>query len=83
MDSISASDSVIEFHVLHHSVTLIKPNTGKYMTHCNGVNVPEAHKAYEEMLLSLAGGKCTFERFQRFVPSFTETWMYYRITRHE
>jgi len=53
------------------------------MTHANGKNAPAAIEAYEEMLDSLAGGRCTFERGEKFVPSFCETWMYYRITRHE
>ena len=64
-------------------VSVLKPNTGKYMTHCNGLNAPEAIAAYERMIGTLAGGKCTFERGQKFVPSFYETWIYYRITRHE
>ncbi len=64
-------------------VEILVPNTGKYMTHCNGANVPESIAAYEAMLRTLARGRCTFERGSRFVPSFMETWMYYRIVRHE
>jgi len=69
--------------IISMGVQLLKPNTGKYMTHANGKNAPQAIEAYEKMLSTLANGRCTFERRQRFVSSFMETWMYYRITRHE
>ncbi len=69
--------------IISMGMTVLKANTGKYMTHCNGINVPQAIAAYEQMLGRMSGGRCTFERRQNFVPSFSETWMYYRITRHE
>ena len=64
-------------------VDCLKPVSGRYLTHCNGKNVPEAHAAYEAMISSLAGGKCEFTRSECFVPSFMETWMYYQIWRTE
>ncbi len=62
-------------------VNLLKANTGRYLTHCNGKNVPEASAAYEKMLSALADGKCRFTRSECFVPSFMETWLYYQIWR--
>ena len=69
--------------IISMGVQVLKPETGKYMTHCNGKNVPHSIAAYEEMLKGLADGKCTFTRSECFVPSFMETWMYYQIVRHE
>ncbi len=74
--------SIWEF--LHSIITLglglLKPESGKYMTHCNGLNATTSISAYEQMLTDI--GKCSFERSQRFVHSFHETWLFYRITRH-
>ena len=69
--------------IISMGVDCLKPVTGRYLTHCNGKNVPEAHTAYETMISSLAGGKCKFPRSECFVPSFMETWMYYQIWRTE
>ena len=61
-------------------------SSGKYMTHCNGANVPRSIAAFEAMLETLedpddVGAKFAFARRSCFVPSFMETWMYYTIAR--
>lgn len=69
--------------IIGMGVQLLEPNKGKYLTHCNGKNVPHSIAAYEKMLGGLADGKCEFTRSECFVASFMETWMYYQITRKE
>ena len=78
-------NSIWEFlkMILEMGVALIKPNTGRYLTHCNGKNVPQSLEAYEKVLKKLAGGKCEFSKSFNFVPSFKETWTYYQIWRKE
>lgn len=69
--------------IMEMAVLLIKPNTGKYMTHCTGINVQSALQDYEKVLGELAGGKCRFNQTTNFVNSFMETWVFYQITRVE
>ncbi|TRY68607.1 hypothetical protein TCAL_04573 [Tigriopus californicus] len=69
--------------ILDMGVNLLKPNTGKYLTHCNGICVPQSLEAYEKVLANLAGGSCTFTKTTRYVNSFYETWTYYQIIRNE
>ena len=71
-------------YVLELSVKLIKPNTGKYLTHFNGKSVPNLIHEYEQMLENLSvptdrALKCTFSRSECFVPSFQEVWIFYQI----
>ena len=68
--------------IISSSVSLLKVNTGKYMTHSYGELVPQPMQEYENMLKGLAGGKVTINKSERFVPGFYENWAYYQITRH-
>merc|ERR1712004_12765 len=67
--------------ILDLAMKVLKPVTGKYLTHCNGVNVPESIKAYENVLSKICGGKCSFTKTKCYVKSFFETWVFYQITR--
>jgi spermine synthase len=67
--------------VVSQGVQLVRPGTGKYMTHCNGKNASAAVDAFEKMLSSLP--QCEFQRREDFVPSFVETWIFYRVSRRE
>jgi hypothetical protein len=62
---------------------LQKPNTGKYLTHCTGMNVVNALDDYEKVLKEIAAGKCSFTQSSSFVNSFMETWVFYQIVRNE
>ena len=71
-------------YILDLVVQLIKPGTGKYLTHCNGKSVPNVISQYEHMLKNLSvqnvpGLKCTFTKSESFVPSFQEVWIFYQI----
>ena len=70
-------------NILEMGVMLLKPNTGKYMTHCIGANATEALVSYEKVLAELAGGKCSYTQSKSFVSSFMETWVFYQIIRSE
>ena len=72
-------------YVLNLAVQLIKPNTGKYLTHFNGKSVPMMISDYEDILNSLSvpaeqNFKCTHTRSESFVPSFQEVWLFYQIS---
>jgi len=67
--------------ILDLAMKVLKPVTGRYLTHCNGVNVPESIKAYETVLSKICGGKCSFTKTQCYVKSFFETWVFYQIYR--
>ncbi len=69
--------------ILELGMSLLKPNTGRYLTHCNGINVPKSLAAYEAMLSGVAGGKCRFTKTTHYVTSFMETWVYYQIRKVE
>lgn len=69
--------------ILELATTLLVPETGKYLTHCIGINVPHSISAYEDVLRRIAGGKCTFTKSQAYVTSFVETWVFYQIVKHE
>lgn len=67
--------------ILELAMTVLKPETGKFMTHCNGVNVPESIKAYETVLSKISEGKCYFNKTKCYVKSFFETWVFYQVSR--
>lgn len=69
--------------ILELGVGLLRPNSGRYLTHCNGINVPHSLTAYEKVLSELAGGKCKFTQTQSYVNSFMETWVFYQIFRRK
>ena len=55
---------------------------GHLMTHCNGISVPEVLNDYEDMARGLNEGKVDLFRWESFVPSFMETWVFYQIKKH-
>ena len=72
--------------VLKLAFSILKPNTGKYFTHCNGKSVPMVLKQYEQLLEEIRidkGGKIykpKWTQAESFVPSFMETWMFYQVS---
>ena len=62
---------------------VLKPLTGKYLTHCNGVNVPEAIHAYENVLAKICNGKVFYSKTKCYVKSFFETWVFYQLSRRD
>ena len=63
---------------------LLKPNTGRYLTHFNGKSVPKLKEEYEHILnnlrhQSITSLKSTFSRSESFVPSFQEVWIFYQL----
>ena len=74
--------------VLNLVIQLIKPNTGKYLTHFNGKSVPKMLKEYEQLLSNLTFPsnirlKAKFTRSESFVPSFQEVWIFYQLSMVE
>ena len=74
--------------VLNLVIQLIKPNTGKYLTHFNGKSVPKLIKEYEQLLNNLTFPsnirlKSKFTRSESFVPSFQEVWIFYQLSMVE
>ena len=70
--------------VLNLVKQLIKPNTGRYLTHFNGKSVPKLIEEYEHILNNLTHQsstplKSTFSRSESFVPSFQEVWIFYQL----
>lgn len=65
--------------ILDASFKVLKPDTGKYMTHGNGVGCPESLRMYEEQLEKLQPA-VQFEQTKAFVPSFMEDWVFYQVT---
>ncbi|GLV34397.1 Spermine synthase [Carabus blaptoides fortunei] len=63
--------------ILQMSFEILKP-TGKFMTHCNGVNCPEALKMYESELKKLTP-PVTINKATAYIPSFYEDWVFYQI----
>jgi len=61
---------------------LLLPVGGKYYTHINGVNSPNAIRLYGEMLKEL-GVPVEIAMTQAHVPSFMEKWVFYQVTRIE
>ena len=57
--------------------------TGKYLTHCNGVNVPQSITAYENVLAKICGGKVFYSKTKCYVKSFFETWVFYQLSRRD
>jgi len=77
--------------VLQRALPMLKPETGRYYTHCNGKSVPTLLQKYEDMLdrfvvtktTSKNGGNKKFKlkwtQKQTFVPSFMEVWVFYQV----
>lgn len=72
--------------ILTLGMQLIIPNTGKYLTHYNGKSVPSKYiSKYEEMLHDLRvesdpSLRPIFKHWESYVPSFFETWIFYKIS---
>jgi len=69
--------------ILELAVGVLTPKTGKYFTHCIGINAPTGIEAYEKVLSKIGNGKCKFTKTTNFVKSFVETWVFYQITKPE
>jgi len=69
--------------VLELGMSILKPLTGKYLTHCNGVNVPQSISAYENVLGKICGGKVFYSKTKCYVKSFFETWVFYHLSRRD
>ena len=71
-------------NVLNLAVQLIKPCTGKYLTHFNGKSVTRMIPEYELILSKLfvpkSDLKSSFTRSESFVPGFQETWLFYQLS---
>ena len=69
--------------ILELGMSVLKPLTGKYLTHCNGVNVPQSITAYENVLAKICGGKVFYSKTKCYVKSFFETWVFYQLSRRD
>lgn len=66
--------------VMGSGTKLIKPSTGKYMTHAIGIQCEGALKMFEEQMGKLEP-PVTFTQTSDYVPSFMEKWCFYQLTR--
>ena len=67
------------------AVQLVKPGTGKLMSHCNRKTLPKFITTFENMLKSLTYSfdksyKPVVKRRDSFVPSFVGTWVFFYLT---
>ena len=68
------------------ALSLLKPESGRFYIHCNGLSVPLILKKYENLLSDLTITKNSilyslqWTQTKSFVPSFMETWVFYQIT---
>ena len=69
--------------IIFANFAVLTPKTGKYFTHCIGINAPTGIEAYEKVLSKIGNGKCKFTKTTNFVKSFVETWVFYQITKPE
>lgn len=78
-------DNVWEFirSIISMGMKLLRPKTGKYLTHANGKTLQEAIDAYERMVTGINGGQCQFRRWENYVPSFSDTWLFYELTNKD
>ena len=72
-------------YILTLGMQLLVPNTGKYLTHYNGKSVSGMISKYEEMLQELRVESDPtlspkFKQSECYVPSFMETWIFYKIS---
>ena len=70
-------------NILEQGMSVLKPITGKYLTHCNGVNVPQSIHAYENVLAKICNGKVFYSKTKSYVKSFFETWVFYQLSRRD
>nr|CAG4649158.1 EOG090X02H9 [Scapholeberis mucronata] len=62
--------------VMEKSLCLLKPD-GKFLTHGSGVSAVKSLDNFELHLKNMSP-PVQFERFQNFVPSFMENWVFYQ-----
>lgn len=67
-------------NIINRGTKLLKPGTGKYMTHAIGIGCESALKMFEEQFSSVEVS-LSINRTSRFVPSFMENWCFYQATR--
>nr|XP_053655703.1 spermine synthase-like [Cherax quadricarinatus] len=65
--------------IMNLGTELVKPDTGKYMTHATGIQCKKALTMFEEQLSSLEI-PVTFTQTSHYVPSFKEKWCFYQVT---
>nr|CAG4649410.1 EOG090X07PL [Scapholeberis mucronata] len=63
--------------VMEKSLCLLKPD-GKFLTHGSGVSAVKSLDNFELHLKNMSP-PVQFERFQNFVPSFMENWVFYQV----
>lgn len=66
--------------ILTLGTKLLKPGTGKYMTHAIGIGCENALKMFEEQF-SATEVPVSISRTSHHVPSFMEKWCFYQATR--
>ncbi|CAL4173564.1 unnamed protein product, partial [Meganyctiphanes norvegica] len=66
--------------IMNLGTSLLKPGTGKYMTHAIGVGCESALKMFEQNLSSLET-PVTFTQTSAYVPSFMEKWCFYQTSK--
>ncbi|XP_059083147.1 spermine synthase-like [Tigriopus californicus] len=63
---------------LQESRTLLDQG-GKYLTHCNGINVPSSVGNFKTMLKSIVKDRAQIIMRSSFVPSFHEVWTFFEL----
>lgn len=64
--------------IIGRGLELIKPESGRYLTHCNGKSVPACLEKYEEMIAAIDPA-VNFRKRESFVSSFMEIWVFYEL----
>ncbi|KAF2368164.1 Spermidine synthase tetramerization domain [Trinorchestia longiramus] len=67
--------------VIELGTQLLKPGTGRYMTHATGVQCTNALSMFEKRLSSASVGMQDISRTAHYVPSFMEKWSFFQATR--
>uniref|UniRef100_A0A2P2I435 Spermine synthase-like n=1 Tax=Hirondellea gigas TaxID=1518452 RepID=A0A2P2I435_9CRUS len=60
---------------------VLKPATGRYMTHAIGVQCSKALVMFEQQLKKVEVGVTNVTQTSHFVPSFMEKWCFFQATR--
>lgn len=68
-------------NIINLGTKLLKPGTGKYMTHAIGSGCENALKMFERQF-SAVEVPVSINRTSNFVPSFMEDWCFYQATRN-
>lgn len=63
---------------LKESIMLLERG-GKYLTHCNGINVPLVVANFETMIKSVVKDGAHIYKHESFVPSFHEKWTFFEV----